>query len=159
MRYEFIATHSIHESGSKYYQVIMIREEGNSKGVVVTHWGKTHPGAPSEPKHHGQSKVELRHAGVISEYNGAINNKKKRGYDVWDFRKQIYGANELECRALINGWFRTPDAEAITAHLFPVVSKHIAVIDELDDLDPFVEEEVLSTPLITEATKENWGSW
>lgn len=155
MSYEFNADWAVHESGTKYYQVIMIRQVGSSRGVVVTHWGKMHPGAPSEPKNHGQYKVELEHTGIVSAKQQAVSNKSKRGYSVWNNRKQEHGIGEFEVRALINDWFKVRDAEDILEFMFGIESADI----HDDEFDPFVESRKVVTPTITEKTKNDWGSW
>lgn len=155
MKFIFNARLAAHESGSKYYQVIRIQEEGSSRGIVITHWGKMHPGAPIEPRNHGQYKMEMCESSVVSTANSAIKNKKNRGYSVWVDRKDQSGLGDFEIMAIINSWLKPHDAELAISYLFKTK----------DDLDPFAEPEEeeyvkpVFAPAITESTKKEWGTW
>lgn len=153
--FRFYAEGSIHEGGGKYYQVIRISKESNrGNSVVVTHWGKMHPGAPREPKNHGQNKIDCVSGGVVGAFNGHVRAKQKRGYNDWSVKIDLTCEKEMIIKA-IESWFNRTDAAIIIAHL-----THSAD-EECDAEVNYVEPEVRTpepTPIVA-PKHEAWGSW
>lgn len=156
MNYRFFAESAIHESGSKYYQVIRIIDI-KGKGVVATHWGKMHPGAPKEPKHHGQCKVERLRNGTAVRANAARRTKEKRGYTGW-VSNIDETVSESEMLQKVSEWFSVQDAAVIVSHMVAGTSgdPDFEMGVEADEDDFMAEPEV---PVVEAPKSANWGTW
>lgn len=153
-QFEFHAEWACHEGGTKYYQVIRIREVGKSRGVVVTHWGAMHPGAPSEPKSHGQNKITECLSGVDSAFGNARSMKMKRGYKEWKTSKASSNT-QAALAAVIDRWFKAEDARQILAFVVAIRSTPDELV-EIIDPPPTPKVEAFKP---ASADKEEWGSW
>jgi len=150
-KFLFHSDYAIHESGSKYYQIITIQKLGTTSGVLVTHWGAMHPGAPSEPKNHGQRKIALLSKSIGAEANAALRGKKKRGYETWTVgADRVCSENELI--DLLQKWFKTADQDEILDFLFSGFEYSTDEFDTPDEYEPMVAE-------VKTVKHEEWGSW
>lgn len=169
MSYEVHGECAKHEGGTKYYQVIRITDQDTKAGIVVTHWGRWHEGAPSEPRLHGQCKVECLASGVSTRYRAAQNNKSKRGYKGW--------WTTIAPRVIASD----ADLENYLKHLLPPLEAkhamdHFDGFVDMDEGGPFADEsdtpvgaDVLldvieppkpkPEPVAAEPDHEEWGTW
>lgn len=153
----FYAEGAVHEGGSKYYQVIRVGSNRFGRSAVITHWGKMHPGAPKEPKHHGQTKVEyLTNSGVYVA-KSHISRKSKNGYGgskggLWNKTANFEFEDQTDFEIAVHSWFSKEDAMTIIQHICGM-TELIEPIDKVEDV-------TAAAPVVDPATKsENWGTW
>lgn len=137
----------IHNSGTKYYQTIVIF---TSDGPAVTYFnhGKYTNGARLVPKQHGKLDFAKVCFGLENAFRVADvkrRQKEKRGYENWESATSHY-ATKAEFEAALNDCFMKAQVEEIRSHL--------------------QYENPLRTPKgiviasdTAEADAMNWGTW
>lgn len=155
----FYAGSAVHEGGSKYYQLIRLGSISMNRSVVVTHWGKMHPGAPKEPKYHGQHKVELLANNGISTARGHKSRKSKNGYSGWDSKANHEFSSESELIAQIEKWFDTKDVATIVTHLFGMTELIEPIEEGTDTEDSYFGTKTAAPVEEPKPKSENWGTW
>ena len=86
MLFTLTSTQALHESGSKFYQIITVRNEETKRAVIINHWGKNATSVKT-PKATGQCKVEQFEFGGVQFKEKASRTqreKSKRGYENWE---------------------------------------------------------------------------
>lgn len=86
MLFTLTSTQALHESGSKFYQIITVRNEETKRAVIINHWGRNATGVKT-PKTTGQCKVEQFEFGGVQFKEKASRTqreKSKRGYRNWE---------------------------------------------------------------------------
>lgn len=157
--YYFYAESAIHEGGSKYYQLIRLGSISAKRSVVVTHWAKMHPGAPSEPKHYGQHKTELVVGSGVAEARGHKSRKSKNGYRNWETKADCEFSSESELVAKIAQWFNAKDTTTIVTHLFGM-TELVEPIGEGTYTEEYYYDAEAAAPVEAPKPKsEDWGTW
>lgn len=156
--FSFEAKGAVHEGGTKYYQVIRLVRDGYGS-VVITHWGKHHPGAPAEPRLHGSTKLDLLRGHGAAEYNGYIKNKEKRGYHDWRVTAEFKRMDSTAFLDITARWLSVADRAEVLKKFFPKGDVSDLPIDESFDEAWGAGEPAESEFAPASSDHESWGSW
>lgn len=148
--YTFYGVSAVHDSGTKYYQIIRINKKGSNQGILVTHWGKQRPGVPDEPKNHGQNKIEQISSSLDAAFSEKSRMKQKRGYATFDIslNKDL---GIIKTGIELARLFNPSDVTSIVGFL-DSLDTEVEVV-EIEDSAPVVKS-TIAAPL-----HEQWGTW
>ena len=155
MSYQLYAEKAIHESESKFYQIIRI--SGGKRTVLVTHWGKNTEGATLVPRLYGQRKIEMHDSGGLSAYSSIRRTKSKRGYTAWEVTQNGSFGTVGDLNTALMAILKKEDAESVAYYLAMEESdKDFAdhIIDSSSEPEPEKKEVTFES-----STQEGWGSW
>ena len=167
------AVRSIHEGGTKYYQVITILNNATNRGVVVTHSGAYKEGATIVPRTHGKIKTQTLASSTIGTGNSAKRAKEKRGYIKWDSIIDNASMTDSTITEMAVQWFKPDDAKLILdfimdrddklpAMAIPTMGDEEVAFDPRDVLSRSVDDFIpapVADPLAHIERHESWGTW
>lgn len=156
--FEFSVQRSVHDGGTKYYQVIGIRAS-SGHGIVVTHYGRHAPGFPHEPKNHGQCKIERLPSCVASTAISRRRAKEKRGYSAWSEKiDRSIAADELLTK--VREWFSADDERIIMQYMTGTAVMDMSPVSEPKFIEPSLDKvKITAAPVIEAPKSAEWGTW
>lgn len=148
----------LHEGGTKFYQVMRVRDTGTGKAATVTHWGslKGEPGL-TPIKDHGQRKVS-----ADDSYREAIRAKKGRGYEdriEWGETQQFHSIDE--CRKYLVTELAATDMEGVLRYIGLEKKDIFAPMGDVDDSPAVAAARSAKAPEAPAAASDmdDWGEF
>ncbi len=154
--YQVEKNFALHESGTKHYQVFMVRNLNTNKAVQINHYGKYSAGMSLVPRTSGQSEIGSSgpYVQVSNLVNSKIRMKEKRGYKFERCKIEKLDS-EVALWQFVNASF--------TKEQIDHISRIVADSNLLDmKEDDSISIKDFNTPVPKMSTmdmNEDWGSW